>query len=61
MQTARRRLVRDLQQNKVGEVMDKNREGTVLYLRPVGGGIEWEAPANEVQDVDPAQPEVPAA
>ena len=54
MQTARRRLVRDLQQNKVGEVMDENREGTVLYLRPVGGGIEWEAPANEVQDVEPS-------
>jgi hypothetical protein len=48
-----RRLVRDLSNNRIGEVMAENIKGTRLYLRPVGGGLEWEAPADEVQDVDP--------
>jgi hypothetical protein len=51
-----RRLVRDVEQNKVGEVMDENRAGDRLFLRPVGGGVEWEVFADGVEDVDPAQP-----
>lgn len=53
MQTTRRRLVRDLINNEVGEVMAENVEGTRLYLRPVGGGIEREVPVDKVEDVGP--------
>lgn len=52
-----RRLVRDVEQNKVGEVMDENRAGDRLFLRPPGGGIEWEAAAGDVEDLNPAQPQ----
>lgn len=41
--------------------MATNTKGTILHLRPVGGGLEWEAPANKVQDVSPAELEVPAS
>lgn len=47
-----RRLVRDLS-NRVGEVISQNHSGDGLFLRPVGGGLEWEAQVDEVQDVDP--------
>lgn len=56
-----RRQVRDLSNNRIGEVMATNVKGTILHLRPVGGGVEWECPVDQVQDVDPAQPEAPAA
>ncbi len=48
-----RRRVRDLLNNEVGEVMAENAKGTLLYLRPVGGGIEWEVPVDKVEDVGP--------
>jgi len=48
-----RRLVRDLANKRVGEVMAKNITGSRLYLRPVGGGIEWEVAVDEVEDVVP--------
>lgn len=51
-----RRLVRDRMRNRVGEVMAANAKGTVLYLRPPGGGLEWEVPADQVQDL-PQAPE----
>jgi hypothetical protein len=48
----RRRLVRDLSSNRVGEVMDENRAGDRLFLRPVGGGREWEVDIDRVVDLD---------
>jgi hypothetical protein len=53
----RRRRVRDLRNDRIGEVMATKLKGTVLYLRPVGGGVEWEAPADGVEDVE----QVPSA
>lgn len=53
---SQRRRVRDLLNNKVGEVMDDKFKGAVLFLRPVGGGVEWEARADKVKDLDRPQP-----
>lgn len=46
-----------MRNGRIGEVMATKLKGTVLYLRPVGGGVEWEAPADGVEDVE----QVPSA
>lgn len=43
-------LVRDQQRDRVGVVMA--RYGGEVYLRPLGGGIEWTARAEELQPAD---------
>lgn len=45
---------------RVGEVMDRRTLGErhLVYLRPVGGGLEWSAPADEVvlvEDLEAAE------
>lgn len=54
-ETKRRDLARDTRDGKVGEVMDANHNGTLLYLRPVGGGIEWEVPRERVEIINRAK------
>lgn len=51
-----RRLVFDTATNRIGEVMAQTRaraDGPVIsyWLRPVGGGIEWQTRPDAVQPV----------
>jgi hypothetical protein len=45
--------VRDTTRNRVGLVMDH--EGPYLQLRPLSGGREWDAAADRVQLLTPAE------
>ncbi|MFJ8230719.1 hypothetical protein ACIQ9E_12285 [Streptomyces sp. NPDC094448] len=40
---------RDTVRNKVGRVMDRTH--TRYWLRPLGGGIEWDVPAADLRPV----------
>lgn len=52
MPESRRQLARDAER-RIGEVMGPPFPGsTVVNLRPVGGGLEWDAPADEIEYVD---------
>lgn len=45
-----RPLARDIRSDRVGEVMAKPEGVTrMFWLRPVGGGIEWDVPKQFVQ------------
>ncbi|HEX5565622.1 MAG TPA: hypothetical protein VFY14_01550 [Streptomyces sp.] len=46
-------VARDTRNDRVGDVMDVH-HGRV-YLRPLGGGREWEAPPHEVQPLTPRE------
>lgn len=50
-----RDLARDTRNGKEGEVMDSNQNGTLLYLRPVGGGLEWEVETEHVEIIKRAR------
>ena len=52
-----RPLVRDVRTNRVGEVMDRRNtsHGERIWLRPVGGGREWTASADDIEPVDTTQ------
>lgn len=54
MPTKPRQLARDVRSGKEGEVMaEPLPPGRRNYwLRPVGGGVEWEAPKQFVQLID---------
>lgn len=54
-QGTNRDLARDMSSGKVGEVMDENHNGTLLYLHPVGGGLEWEVKTEHVEIIERAQ------
>ena len=54
----RRHVARDTRTDKEGEVMDETSDGALIYLRPAGGGTEWEVPREFVQLLD-GEPEVP--
>lgn len=53
----RRELVRDMASNRIGEVMERRRIGLVerVWLRPRGGGLEWDVPADQVQPVSSSE------
>lgn len=48
LEPGRGMIVRDLTRDKVGEVMAVGSCGR-LHLRPVGGGVEWEAEPGTVE------------
>ncbi|MEU5158811.1 hypothetical protein AB0G74_04265 [Streptomyces sp. NPDC020875] len=44
---------RDTARNKVGRVMDRTRGR--YWLRPLGGGIEWDVPVTDLRPVTTAE------
>ncbi|MYT33529.1 MULTISPECIES: hypothetical protein [unclassified Streptomyces] len=42
-------IVRDRLRDRVGRVMD--REGACFQLRPLGGGVEWDAAPEDIEPV----------
>ncbi|MGF1429295.1 hypothetical protein [Kitasatospora sp. LaBMicrA B282] len=64
--SARRKPPRPLYAPRVGELVRDGRDGRrgvyqcdgfgkdpTVYLRPVGGGVEWECPQSEVEPLPP--------
>lgn len=49
--TKQRQLVLDTATGRVGEVMDRTNIGRYerVWLRPVGGGVEWETGADDTR------------
>ncbi|MEC4019362.1 hypothetical protein [Streptomyces sp. H27-D2] len=45
-------LAHDVKRDRVGKVMDTH--GNRVFLRPVNGGVEWEAAPDDLEPADTA-------